>query len=179
MVENTTALELSKYLAKNLKEKGVKQSELLEIFAHFKGFSDWNTCSAVENTIHDFNDNNWSKEVYTHIDNGGIAIRYNPSRQLLFVNAGFFGYSDHNHFFHMSKKELEKFLSTLVHQKENDLHDSIQGNGWGIVDDYITISNAQQSVSFGSDTFSLDELDTLSQTLLNKSFKKKETVQNE
>lgn len=123
MINKENAKDLSKLLSQHLKSKEVKQSEILELISEFNGYKDWNTFSAVaDDSVYDPSSLNWSKRDYIHVDNGGYEFAYNHKRKVLYINAGYFGYSSHSHIFSFSKSEIKQFIFDL--EKMSAHHDA-------------------------------------------------------
>lgn len=124
MVNVQEAQDLSKFISRALAEKGVKQSEVLELMAQFNNFKDWNTFKAVGNKNYALSDG-WVKETYAHVDNGGFFFNYDEKQQMLSVSNGFFGYSENKMYIPMTKKELGKMIHAVKgfmsynHESEN------------------------------------------------------------
>lgn len=158
MEQHELTKELSSYLSKHLQDKGVKQSELLEILSHFHGFKDWNTMKAQSNVNFNPNDPDWSKSHYMHISNGGLTFSYNQKKKILMLETSFFGYSNNTHFFKMTKKEIDKLFFHI--QKNYDAYvqnlkpEIVHGNGWMLEDSVVILSSQNQSVEFGLFHFS-------------------------
>lgn len=132
MINKENAKELSKFLSQHLKSKEVKQSEILELISEFNGYKDWNTFSAVaDDSVYDRSSLNWSKIEYVHIDNGGYEFAYNQKRKVLYINAGYFGYSSHSHIFSFSKSEMKQFIFDL--EKMSAHHDQSEENEENLV----------------------------------------------
>lgn len=109
---------LSQFLARNLKESGIKQSQLLELMAQFNGFKDWNALSASLKDVDDIDLNeinrlSWTNPQYLHIDNGGLTISYNPFNQMMKFECGFFGYSSHIHCLKMKFEDIDNLIKDL------------------------------------------------------------------
>lgn len=121
MVTATQAQNMSKFLARSLKEKGVKQSEILELLSHFEGYKDWNTFKAVDEGSASYKDikNEWTPSQYVHIDNGGYFFSYHKKKQMLKVENSFFGYTNNVIKIKMTKKELQKMIYALENYNEN------------------------------------------------------------
>lgn len=122
---------LSQFLARNLKDSGVKQSQLLELMAQFNGFKDWNALSANLKDVDDIdfsevNRLNWTNPQYLHIDNGGLTISYNPFNQMMKFECGFFGYSSHVHCIKMKFEDIDNLIKDLENpQNPPDLWDDV------------------------------------------------------
>lgn len=141
MVTATQAQEMSKFIARAFSNKGVKQSELLELMAQSQGFKDWNTFKAVDSVNQTKDDRaDWTDSQYVHIDNGGFFFSYNTKRSLLKVENSFFGYSNNIINLKMTKKELQKIVYSLEELKkcgdfldeQNNHSYKKEGNGWSI-----------------------------------------------
>lgn len=131
MVTATQAQDVSKFLARSLKEKGVKQSEILELLSHFEGYKDWNTFKAVDEGTASYkeNKNEWTSSQYVHVDNGGYFFSYHKKKKMLKVENSFFGYTNNIIKIKMTKKELQKVIFTLEVYKENcDSYIDYDGN---------------------------------------------------
>lgn len=102
--------KISIFIIKNLKDKEIKQSALLEIMAKYNGYNDWNTLVGVENKSIIIEDNGWSNISYIHVDNGGYEFSYHKQKELLKIETGFFGYSSNTHIFAFTKKDIKSFL---------------------------------------------------------------------
>lgn len=91
MIDNQNSTDLSKFLSKKFKDKGLKQSEILEAIANFNGYSDWNTnkASEIKTLGPNRQGHGWSKESYTHVDNGGVRFAFHKNKQILFVESSF------------------------------------------------------------------------------------------
>lgn len=101
---------LSIFLTKNLKNKEIKQSTLLELMAQFNGCADWNTLIGVEKKTNLLPDDGWKKIVYIHISNGGYTFYYHKEQKLLKIETGFFGYSVNTHIFNFLKSDVENLI---------------------------------------------------------------------
>lgn len=112
MIDIQDTKKLSHFLAQSLKEKGVKQSELLEIISIFHGFKDWNSMSSLK-PEKDINLLRWTKIYHIHKDNGGLSLSYNPFQQILKLGTGFFGYSEHTINIPMKMSELKILAQAL------------------------------------------------------------------
>lgn len=112
MINKETAKELAKFLSSELPD--VKSSKVLELISQFNGYKDWNTFQAIA-TISDYDKTNpqWSKSEYLHIDNGGYSFAYNKCRKILYVNTNFYGYSDNNHYFFLSKNDIKDLIHDI------------------------------------------------------------------
>lgn len=113
MIDIQNTKKLGHFLAQNLKDKDVKQSEILELISKFNGFKNWNAMSAVKK---EQNSNllQWTNPCHIHKDNGGLTVSYNPFRQILKLEAGFFGYSDHAVNISMKITDLKNFQNALL-----------------------------------------------------------------
>lgn len=173
MEQNELTKELSSYLSKHLQDKGVKQSELLEIMSHFHGFKDWNTLKAQSNVNFNKDDPDWSKSHYMHIDNGGLTFSYNQKKKILMLETSFFGYTSNIHFFKITKKEIDKFFFHI--QKNYDAYVnnqkplSISGEGWTLEEAVVTFYNQNQSVQFFLYHFSDEDFKKLYKSLFPQS----------
>lgn len=146
---------LSKFLSKNLKDKNVKQSELLELISQFNGFKDWNSFSGTEkNNKYNPNNNNWTKLNYVHIDNGGYSFSYNSKLQKLYIETSFFGYSINCHYFNITKKDLKNLYfhlkKPLLDENENAF--SYSGDVWKIEDGNLIFKDNNNEVLLGTIT---------------------------
>ena len=109
---NSEAIKnLSTFLTKNLKDKEIKQSLLLEVLAKYEGYKDWNTLVGVENKNSVLPEEGWSRKLYIYIDNGGYSISYNKTKKMLKIESTFYGYSGNLHLFNFTKKDLLDFIS--------------------------------------------------------------------
>lgn len=113
MIDIQNTKKLSHFIAQNLKDKDVKQSEVLELISKFNGFKNWNAMSSVKKE-QNANLLNWTKPCHIHKDNGGLTVSYNPFRQVLKLEAGFFGYSNHSVNISMKMSELKIFQNALM-----------------------------------------------------------------
>lgn len=122
MINKETTKELAKFLSSELPD--VKLSKILELISKFNGYKDWNTFQAIAN-ISNYNntDPKWTEAEYVHIDNGGYSFAYNESRKLLYVNTNFYGYSDNNHYFFLSKNDIKDLIHDI--KKVNDFYKSV------------------------------------------------------
>lgn len=140
----THAKKLAKHLSGFLKEKGndISHSQILEELAKFSGYKDWNTFNAVgQDAFYSKDDKDWTEEQHLHIDNGGYSFSYNKNRQLLYIQTGFFGYSDNEHIIPMTKKDLQSLIHGLEEHKafyaDEDNEEErflVKGENWKIVD---------------------------------------------
>lgn len=126
---NSEAIKnLSTFLTKNLKDKEIKQSLLLEVLAKYEGYKDWNTLVGIENKNKnkDLSEEGWSRKLYIYIDNGGYSISYNKTKKMLKIESTFYGYSGNLHLFNFTKKDLLDFISEgkkwshFIKNKENE-----------------------------------------------------------
>lgn len=153
--------KLSKFLSKNLKDKNVKQSEILELLAQFNGFKDWNSFSGIENKkLYDKNNKEWTKLAYVHINNGGYFFSYNSKYQRLYIETTFSGYSINTHYFDIPKKDLRNLYfhlkKPLIDENENPI--SYQGENWKIEDINLIFSDNNNRVLLGTITEKMTEV---------------------
>ncbi len=119
---------LSIFLTKNLKDKEIKQSILLEVLAKYEGYNDWNTLVGIEKKNIKALQEGWSRSIYIHIHNGGYSISYNTSKKILKIETGFYGYSVNTHLFSFTRKDLEIFKkegekwSKFINNESNEEH---------------------------------------------------------
>lgn len=130
---------ISKYLSKNLKDKGVKQSELLELFAHMESFKDWNTFSGIEKSLLE-RKSKWTNTFYIHIDNGGYNFSYDILNNYLKVETGFFGYAQTETIVKMTIKELEKMFHSFSLYWTRQIKEA-KGDCWEIKDGLMIYDN--------------------------------------
>lgn len=135
MVNVQTAQELSKFMSRALADKGVKQSEVLELMAQFNNFKDWNTYKAIGSKPYAMS-LSWGKEVFANVDNGGFFFNFDEQQQLLSVSNSFFGYSDNLVYVPMTKKELGKVIhavkTTLKHDDNQGEEYREEGENWSV-----------------------------------------------
>lgn len=132
MINTEQAKTISKFLSSHLKDKGVKQSELLELMAKMENYKDWNTFLGVENNKESAPEN-WTKSYYIHVDNGGYFFSYDVLNKILKVGTSFFGYVETETKIKMTIKELEKMLHAFEQYWKGNLKTEI-GKGWEIKD---------------------------------------------
>lgn len=142
--------KLSKFLSKNLKDKNVKQSEILELLAQFNGFKDWNSFSGKENkNLYDPNNKEWTRVRFVHLnDNGGYCFSYNSKNKILYVVTLFPSHAVTTNYFNISKKSLKNLYfhlkKPLVDENENPIY--YPGDGWKIEDTKLTFKDNNSKV---------------------------------
>ena len=138
------AKSISKFLSARLKDKGVKQSELLELLAQMENYKDWNTFFGVEKNK-ESTDEKWTENYYIHIDNGGYFFSYDVLNKVLKVETSFFGYVSTETKVKMTIKELEKMLHAFEQYWQGKLKTD-KGNGWKISDGLSIVTKDSGSV---------------------------------
>lgn len=105
---------LSTFLSKNT---DIKQSKLLELFARYEGYHDWNTLAGLENksdSIGSIEDSiEWDDaEFYNDQDlNGnktGYLFKYNFKKSLLFIKISSHSLNKTKSIFHVNIKDMKK-----------------------------------------------------------------------
>lgn len=132
MINTSQAKSISKFLSSHLKDKGIKQSELLELLAQMENYKDWNTFFGVEKN-QELAPEIWTDSYYINIDNGGYFFSYDILNKLLKVETSFFGYVATETKVKMTIKELEKMLYAFEQYWVGAIKTE-RGNGWKIKD---------------------------------------------